>query len=204
MDVKIYPSVSVLKVGETQQLTAIVSPDNADDKSVKWAITALHPIDTSKGQDVVSISESGKVTGITEGFARIVCITNNLFLEATADVIVGYAAAVAGIYHGSLSKDGIVIDSINASMALVRTDEDKAQLYYYPAPGVTISCDVEVKHESGKMMFSGTSGGVIPEEPIVEASGAVTLDGIGEFEVVVSYDGAVTTYSFFGKKDTTN
>jgi len=195
--VTIFPERCVLYVGESRELTAIVSPDNADDKSVKWAISALSPIDTSLSLDVVSISENGKVKGISEGFARIVCITNNMFCEAKANVIVGYAAAVKGNYTGSLSENGSVINTA-FKIGIAYVSEYEAQ---FGLPFINgESCLVTVNKKDEKTMsFNGTN--IIDIQGVmtsVRVTGDVSLDGIGEFEIILSTDPAVTTYSFFG------
>jgi hypothetical protein len=118
-----------------------------------------------------------------------VCITNDGFYEDKAGVMVGYATAVDGLYSGSMRKDDIMIDSIAANVALIRTSEKTAQFHY--AKG-GISSDVAVEYLSEKLQVSGTSEGV-------EVTGTVTLDGLGSFEIVVEdLSGNITTYSFFG------
>jgi hypothetical protein len=202
--VTILPNICVVPVGETKQLTAIVSPDNADDKSVRWDIITLertvNPLDTTNTQDVASISENGKVTGLAEGFASAVCITNNMFYEATANIMVGYATAVIGVYDGSLSENGDVL-STTAKIGIIHISEHEARLNCYPIPKDTtycIYCDVTIEYVSERMKFSGTSIIDLQGTPTtIKTSGDVTLDGLGNFEIFVG-DDPVTTYSFFG------
>ena len=196
--VTIVPDVCVLPVGETKRLQAIISPDNADDKSVRWTVSALYPIDTSLGLDVVSV-EDGRVKGISEGFARIVCITNN-FYEAKALVMVGYTVAVKGEYTGSLSKNGAVVNT-TFKIGIDHVSEYEALLglpFLTEADSVKF-CPVTVSIKSDHMHFEGENtisiqGVMTP----VRVTGDVTLDGIGEFEIILSTDPAVTTYSFCG------
>jgi len=196
--VTIIPDICVLKVGETRELTAIVSPDDADDQSVRWAVNALHPIDSTKGQDVVTISETGKVKGISEGFARIVCITNNMFCEAQALVMVGYSTAVKGLYTGSLSKNGKVVN--NPFNIGIETLSEYEALFGLPSPIANgESCPVTVSRESDTIMyFEGENTinlqGVTTS---VQVNGYVSLDGIGDFEITLNSD-PVTKYTFFG------
>lgn len=56
-----------LKVGESTNLTATVSPSNATDKSVTWSSTR---------SEIASVSD-GKVTALKEGFAIITAKTSN-------------------------------------------------------------------------------------------------------------------------------
>ena len=197
--VTIIPDICVLKVGETRELTAIVSPDDADDQSVRWAVNALRPIDSSKGQDVATIiPETGKVNGVSEGFARIVCITNNMFCEARALVMVGYSTAVKGVYEGSLSKNGKVVN--NPFHIGIETLSEYEALFGLPTPiSNGESCPVTVSRNSDTTMyFEGENTinlqGVMT---LVQVNGYVSLDGIGDFEITLNSD-PVTKYTFFG------
>ena len=195
--VTLSPDICVLRVGETIQLTATVSPNDADDKSVKWIVNTLWMIDPTTSQDVVTVSENGKLTGHTEGAASVVCITNSLFYEATSTVIVGYAAAVDGIYHGSLSnKNGTVIQN-DAVMSIRYLSEDKALWKYFPSFKDSIYCNVDVDYAGEKMCFEGENN--IDMQGVVKISGTVTLEGKGNFEIFID-DNTVTTYSFSGIK----
>ena len=66
--VSISPDGGTIDVGDTLQLTATVLPANAPDKSVTWS---------SSDEDVATISDSGLVTGISEGTATIYATTIN-------------------------------------------------------------------------------------------------------------------------------
>ncbi|MGI6328093.1 MAG: Ig-like domain-containing protein, partial [Dethiobacteria bacterium] len=57
-----------LKEGETVQLTAIVEPEDATDKSVTWS---------SSNEDVATVDETGLVTAVAEGEAEITVTTND-------------------------------------------------------------------------------------------------------------------------------
>ena len=68
----------VMVVGESEQLTATVLPENASNKSVDWSST---------NEDVVVISRSGKATALTEGEARIVATAGDETASITITVI---------------------------------------------------------------------------------------------------------------------
>jgi hypothetical protein len=57
-----------LEVGETVQLTAVVEPEDATDKSVTWS---------SSNEDVATVDETGLVTAVAEGEAEITVTTND-------------------------------------------------------------------------------------------------------------------------------
>jgi len=201
--VTISPSICVLRVNETLHLTATVSPDNADNKSVSWTIQTLEPKEIINAQNVASISESGKVTGLAEGFALATCITNQMFYEATATIMVGYATAVVGMYNGSLLKnDELMNTSTKIGISYI---SEYAATEYEAAFGLpflnstTPWCPVTVDYKSEKMEFSGETtidldGVTTP----VKVSGVVALYGLGEFEILV---GSNTKYSFSGQKE---
>ena len=64
--VQAYPSSVMISVGETAQLTAIVTPFNATNKNVVWSVD-----DAS----VISVDQNGLVTGVGEGTARVYVTT---------------------------------------------------------------------------------------------------------------------------------
>lgn len=66
--VSISPNGGTIDVGDTLQLTATVLPADAPDKSVEWS---------SSDEEVATISDSGLVTGISEGTATIYATTIN-------------------------------------------------------------------------------------------------------------------------------
>ncbi len=70
----------VINVGKTLQLTAVVSPSNAHDKTVTWS---------SDNTDVAVVDSMGKVTAKTPGNAVITATSvDNSLIEATALVYV--------------------------------------------------------------------------------------------------------------------
>src|SRR6056297_2364232 len=51
-----------IKVDETLQLTAVVTPEDADNKAITWE---------SDNEDVVTVDENGLVTALSRGTANI-------------------------------------------------------------------------------------------------------------------------------------
>jgi hypothetical protein len=66
-----------LLIDETLQLTATVTPINADDRTVEWA---------SSDEEVATVTQDGLVTAIGVGTADITATTNDLGLVATCAV----------------------------------------------------------------------------------------------------------------------
>ncbi len=63
-------STTSLTVGQTEQLTATITPDNANDKSVTWSV------DSSSGSNIAAVSTSGLVTAVNTGTAVIRATSN--------------------------------------------------------------------------------------------------------------------------------
>ncbi len=69
-----------IAVGETLQLNAIISPDNASNKTVNW---------TSTNPSIASVNASGLVTAIAEGKTQIIATTTDgSNLSAICEIIV--------------------------------------------------------------------------------------------------------------------
>ena len=72
-----------LNVGESAQLTATVTPDNATDKSVKWSSSAT---------EIVSTDQSGKLTALKAGEATVTVATTDGGKTASCAVTVNSPA----------------------------------------------------------------------------------------------------------------
>ncbi|WML35361.1 Ig-like domain-containing protein [Clostridium sp. OS1-26] len=61
-------STDTLQVGETGTLVAIITPDNATNKNVKWI---------SSDPSIATVDENGKVTAVKEGITTVSAITTD-------------------------------------------------------------------------------------------------------------------------------
>ncbi|ADU23710.1 Ig-like domain-containing protein [Ruminococcus albus] len=68
-----------LKIGEKHKIKAVISPDNADDKSVKWE---------SNREDIAVIDANGEIKAVGKGKAIITATTNDGGLKASCMVTV--------------------------------------------------------------------------------------------------------------------
>lgn len=66
--IKINQNITSMKVGETNELTATITPDNAEDKSITWKTT---------NEDIATISTNGKIVALKEGMVDIIVSTSN-------------------------------------------------------------------------------------------------------------------------------
>lgn len=79
--IELSKSTSEIGVGKTEELTCMVLPADAFDKSVTWS---------SSDNSIVSVSQDGTVTGKAEGFATITATTNdgsNIFASCDYKVL---------------------------------------------------------------------------------------------------------------------
>ncbi|MDE5850669.1 MAG: Ig-like domain-containing protein [Muribaculaceae bacterium] len=70
--------ITSLMVGETVTLTAVVSPDEATDKTVTW---------TSSDENVASVDEEGDVTAVAPGTVTITATSGNVSAECKVTVV---------------------------------------------------------------------------------------------------------------------
>ena len=66
-----------LKVGKTASLAAVVEPENSTERCVTWI---------SSNPEVVKVSNSGRITGISEGIATVFTAIGGKF--ASCEVVV--------------------------------------------------------------------------------------------------------------------
>lgn len=100
-------SLTISGVKTSSKLSAIISPDNATDKSVKWA---------SSDPNTVSVSDSGVVTSIKTGSATITVTTNDGGYSASCQVtVVASSVAVTGI---TISKSSATLTSEGDTITL--------------------------------------------------------------------------------------
>ena len=78
VDVSLDQETLNLTVGETQQLTATVTPENADDKTVEW---------TSDKPEVVTVNDEGVVTAVAAGEAVVTATIGGKTATCTVTVI---------------------------------------------------------------------------------------------------------------------
>ncbi|EAN1228570.1 Ig domain-containing protein [Salmonella enterica] len=81
--VSISPERPAVKVGETVQLTAEITPADAGDKSGVWA---------SENEDKATVDQAGLVRGLAEGSANISFTSNSGSKKATKSVTVNAAS----------------------------------------------------------------------------------------------------------------
>lgn len=103
-----------LTIGDTEALTATVTPENATDKSVTWS---------SNNTSVATVDANGKVTAVAAGNATITVTTKDGSKTATCTVTVKAAApATIAVIGVSLNKSSLELtvgatESLSATVA---------------------------------------------------------------------------------------
>lgn len=91
-----------LKVDDTKQLTATITPSNATDKTVTWS---------SSSDAIATVDANGLVTGVSTGTATITATTNNGSKTATCEFNVYQTGSITEIMtQGFLVNDGLSLD----------------------------------------------------------------------------------------------
>lgn len=98
-----------LKIKETLQLNATVSPNNAKNKEITWS---------SSDSDIVTVDDTGLITAKKKGTATIKVVTNDGNYEATCKVTV--ASDVVKVTGISLDKTSATV-GINNTITLKAT-----------------------------------------------------------------------------------
>ena len=129
-DITLNKSSVSLNEGDTQQLNATVTPDNAFDKTLTWS---------SSNESVATVDENGKVKAISKGTATIkvtaedgsgvsascsvtvIRLVSSIVLDKTSIIIYNNKseALSATVIPSSATKTGITWSSSNTSVAMV-------------------------------------------------------------------------------------
>ena len=91
--INVSPTSVALLVGNTQQLSATVSPSNATNKTVIWS---------TSNANVATVNSTGLVTGIAVGTATVTGRTQDGDFTATASIIVSNITQNLGIVSFTL------------------------------------------------------------------------------------------------------
>ena len=113
--VELLPNEATIRAGESIQLDFIISPTNATNKTVSWS---------SNNTAIVSVNETGTITGIGEGVATITISTNDGNFSANSLVNVVPAAPnilpqVTASEENSANEGEPITININLSTASI-------------------------------------------------------------------------------------
>lgn len=114
------PSAKTIKVGETFTISALVTPDDAVDKTLTY---------TSSDNDVAVVTSAGSVEGITEGKA-VITVTAVNGVKATCNVTVSNDGE--GGNDDAPDVESIVLEPQNKSYELPQLETVRIIAYYGP------------------------------------------------------------------------
>lgn len=99
--IAVSPTSSSLAIGNTQQLTASISPANATNQSVNWS---------SDDQAVATVNGSGLVTALAAGTANITATSADGGYTASSSVTVTSGGSASGYYIKNVWQDSYLND----------------------------------------------------------------------------------------------
>jgi len=161
--VKLTPqSVVMVAIGETRQLSATVTPDDATDKAVAWE---------SSDASVATVDAGGLVTAKAVGAGVfITVVTHDGHRQASANVTVDPSATVVPVEMVKATPQSIVLTAIGETRQLTAT------------VGPATATDKVVAWET-----SDASVATVDANGLVTATGI----GSGIFVTVVTHDGGL-------------
>ena len=192
-EVQIDVTEASLGVGETLQLTATVSPENATDKTVTWE---------SSDDAVVTVDENGLVTAVAAGEATVTATAGGMF--AVCDVTVVAPAKVGDFYYsdGTYSTEldssknpvGVVFwtgdptasdptlkkDFPNCSHGLVIALTEQRNVFWQKAYR-TYNSTVDAWVKANNLDFVATVSGIELEDPLNKVLGYNNTKAIEAF-----------------------
>lgn len=121
--VAISPTTITINVGESVTLSAIITPDNATDKTIIW----------STSDEKVATVDAGKITAVAEGSATITATTKNSNKTSTCSVTVSK--------DDPAFKEVILEGNITADMMLNATDKNFLKGFVYVKSGATLTIE---------------------------------------------------------------
>lgn len=159
--VAVSPTNMVIDKGSTANLTAVVSPENATNKSVTWS---------SSNRKVAVVNSSGTVTGVGAGMATITATTSDGAFKASCMVIVEIPSKA----NVPLYKAWTVEFSMQPDMSTVSSET----IYITDSIGNNVECS-RVQGEIPNTVILNPIAGYNPNETytVHVTQGILSLDG---------------------------
>ncbi|MFD0619966.1 LamG-like jellyroll fold domain-containing protein [Paenibacillus sp. GCM10027629] len=179
---------AVLNIGATDSLTAVVSPADATDKTVTYAVEGSVVTISSAVYDAVSGTTSVTVTAVSAGRAKITAMTADGGHKAVYEVYVNSGSS--GNPNPGNSGNGVVLKGINT--------DSKA---YSLEVGQTQALEVTAEYSDGTRTIVTDKASYTSSDPTVitvSANGVVKVVDTGSAKVTVSYQGKTTVVEVTG------
>ncbi|MGN0813252.1 MAG: Ig-like domain-containing protein [Candidatus Coproplasma sp.] len=118
-----------LKVGDTLQLTATVTPDNAEDKTVTWS---------TSNSSIATVSASGLVTIVGEGSVTVTATSNsNSSVNAECKISASYVRYTVTFKDGDTTQDTQSVIKGQTATSLSLAKEGYALVGWYTDSALT-------------------------------------------------------------------
>ncbi len=156
--VSVTPSVVSINVGQSETISAFVSPSNATNKNVSWKST---------NASVVAVSSTGIVTGIKAGSAAVTVTTQDGSFSAVCTVNVGEGIPVTSITLNADSLSLEIGDTYALKATVLPTTATDKRVTWTSSQGDIVSVDssgkVTAKSEgSAYIMATAVGGDIVP------------------------------------------
>ena len=184
--VSVSPNSAEVIINKTTQLTATVSPADADNKNVTW---------TSSNTSVATVSSTGLVTGVATGSATITATTvdGGYFASSTITVVAPAVNYPEGTFKGAAtvsSADYAIVISIgtqSSGLVAVRLSNKDAV-----ATGITYNSSTNAFSITTTGDYSGYSFGTISGTYDISNDRLVNVSCSGDISAGVSNNGSIT------------
>lgn len=169
--VKLNKNTLELKVGESETLTATVSPDNAADKTVVW---------TSSAQNVVTVT-GGVVKAVSAGNATVTATAGGK--SATCAVTVAAASSTVEVSKVTLSETAISLSegqskTLNASIESSDATDGTVVWSSSNTNVATVSGGVVTAVSAGNAVITAAAGGKSATCTVTVSSGYIGVESI--------------------------
>ena len=191
--VTLTPTSLTLTEGETANLTATVSPSDADNPTVMWR---------SNDENVATVDDNGMVTAIAEGTATITVRTNDGGLEVTSAITVERVVIpVSGVTLEPISLTLTEGETAGLTSTIIPADADNQTIVWSSSDENIAFVDNDglvtgVSEGNATIMVTTNDGGFTATTEIQVVQGVIPVTGIvldvTEGTVPVGFSGTIT------------
>ena len=151
----------LVEIGKTLELTATVTPSNAENKNVTWS---------SSNTNIATVSASGVVTAKAAGKATITATAaGNTSVKAACEITCGRRLDLNGYLDGANQSTLLDYGTVDAYIGGTKRADDKADFYWIVEVGQTYQfTDIKVNPGySYDGVYSGPISGTMQDENLV-------------------------------------
>lgn len=150
-----------VEIGKTLELTATVTPSNAENKNVTWS---------SSNTNIATVSAAGVVTAKAAGKATITATAaGNTSVKAACEITCGRRLDLNGYLDGANQSTLLDYGTVDAYIGGTKRADDKADFYWIVEVGQTYQF-TDIKANPGYSydgVYSGPISGTMPDTNLV-------------------------------------